>query len=207
MIYTTPCAFAFSLFCFLSFTWALYRHFESPGQMPHNMRALSIFSLVAYVTFLAIGLLSEPGPWQVGGAIALFIASAIIFWSAVSATRKGGLHVAHEDAVSQEIVTRGPYRFLRHPFYVAYRLFWLATALIGGPVLWMFTLAFFVWYAILAREEEKRLLQSELGSSYKAYLSKRGLFKSGGFRHAETGTHKTVHASILARAMATFRFR
>lgn len=207
MIYATPCALALSLFCFLSFTWALYRHFEVHGHMPHSMRALSIFSLIAYVTFLAIGLLSEPRSWLIAAAIALFIASLIIFWSAIFASRQGGLHVAHEEAVSRAIVTSGPYRYLRHPFYVAYRLFWLATALIGGPVLWMFTLAFLVWYAILAREEEKRLLQSELGSLYEAYLSERGLFKSGGFRHAETGTHKTVHASILARAVATLRFR
>lgn len=78
--------------------------------------------------------------------------------------------------VSHTLVTRGPYRWVRHPFYDCMALFVLATALTmanwfvlaGGVV--MFTLL-----AIRSRTEEDKLLE-RFGEPYRAYRASTGRF-------------------------------
>ena len=79
-----------------------------------------------------------------------------------------------------EIVTWGAYSVVRHPFYAAFLLTIVATALyipdIGVlvPALWAFT-----GLAATARREERRLLASRLGSTYREYLRTTGRFVPG----------------------------
>jgi len=82
----------------------------------------------------------------------------------------------HQDAdAPQQIVTWGPYRWVRHPFYAAFLL-----ALAGAVALcphpgtlgaWLYGL---VALQLTARREERRLLASRLGTSYAAYARRTG---------------------------------
>lgn len=74
------------------------------------------------------------------------------------------------------LVTRGPYRFVRHPFYDAASLFVLGIALLAAN--WFFPLVGTAVIALLVlrtRTEEANLL-ARFGAPYQAYLDRTGRF-------------------------------
>jgi protein-S-isoprenylcysteine O-methyltransferase Ste14 len=74
------------------------------------------------------------------------------------------------------LVTRGPFRFVRHPFYDSAALLVVATALMMANwfVLLTGTLVF-VLLAVRSRTEEEKLL-ARFGEAYATYRSKTGRF-------------------------------
>ncbi|MEO7156197.1 MAG: isoprenylcysteine carboxylmethyltransferase family protein [Vicinamibacterales bacterium] len=77
------------------------------------------------------------------------------------------------------LVTRGPYRLVRHPFYDCMALFMTATALMMAN--WFVFAAGVVTFAILAsrsRTEEQKLLE-RFGEPYRAYRATTGRFVPG----------------------------
>lgn len=77
----------------------------------------------------------------------------------------------------EEIVTWGAYSLVRHPFYSAFLIAFLASVFYYPHI---FTLLMFSW-AILAlyftaKREEKRLLSSEFGAAYRNYMNRTGRF-------------------------------
>lgn len=82
-----------------------------------------------------------------------------------------------ENDAPRELVTSGPYGWIRHPFYSGYLLAFVAAALIS-PTLG--TVAVLVYAAIMlnytAAREEKRLANSELGAQYLSYIERTGRF-------------------------------
>ena len=106
----------------------------------------------------------------------LALSNAIV--AATVATHRVPLALWHqqEDA-PVSIVTYGPYRWVRHPFYVAFILLLLGTAMLTREAIGLGALA--GGLAVLgwtARGEERRLLASELGDEYGAYLARTGRF-------------------------------
>ncbi len=76
-----------------------------------------------------------------------------------------------------EIVTWGPYRAVRHPFYSAFTLALLASLLAAPSVVTVATLvAGLIGLGVTARREERRLLQSRLGDEYRDYMQSTGRF-------------------------------
>ena len=100
--------------------------------------------------------------------------SALIVW----AFRNRGKNLTDTVVTRREhtLVTTGPYRYVRHPFYIAVALSMLGNALaaanwfllIGGAV--VFTLL-----AIRTRIEEEQLA-ARFGDAYRAYLGRTGRF-------------------------------
>jgi protein-S-isoprenylcysteine O-methyltransferase Ste14 len=84
-------------------------------------------------------------------------------------------HQPHD--APKSIVTWGPYRFVRHPFYASFLLL-LTGSVLAAPhpvVIAMLVVSFFLLNYTAAREE-KRLSASSFGAEYVAYLSKTGRF-------------------------------
>ena len=74
------------------------------------------------------------------------------------------------------LVTRGPYRWVRHPFYDCMALFMLSTALVTAN--WFVLAAGMVVFALLAiraRTEEDKLLE-RFGEPYRTYRASTGRF-------------------------------
>jgi protein-S-isoprenylcysteine O-methyltransferase Ste14 len=76
---------------------------------------------------------------------------------------------------THKLVTWGPYRFVRHPSYLAY--FLLFTGLL---VMWPNLLTFVPLVAIpgyiRATDKEERLLEAHFGNEYKEYQRRTGRF-------------------------------
>jgi protein-S-isoprenylcysteine O-methyltransferase Ste14 len=77
---------------------------------------------------------------------------------------------------SAELVTSGPYRFVRHPMYSAALILIAATALLTANLVVL--IAGFSMFALLAarsRLEERRLIE-KFGDAYRAYQARTGRF-------------------------------
>jgi len=91
----------------------------------------------------------------------------------------------HNDA-PVELVTWGPYARMRHPFYSSFLLAFTAAILAcPHPASLLLTLYASAALTLTARREERRLLDSSLGSQYAPYLQKTGRFlpRLGVVRH------------------------
>lgn len=74
------------------------------------------------------------------------------------------------------LVTTGPYRWVRHPFYVAMLLALLGNSLVAADWFMMLTGALvFSLMVIRTRTEEEKLL-AKFGDAYRAYMDRTGRF-------------------------------
>lgn len=76
-----------------------------------------------------------------------------------------------------EIVTWGPYRHIRHPFYTSFLLAFVAAVLAFPHAMTFACLAYsFVALSVTAGQEERRLEKSEFGEQYSRYIAVSGRF-------------------------------
>jgi protein-S-isoprenylcysteine O-methyltransferase Ste14 len=109
-------------------------------------------------------------------ALVFYGTSAVLFWWAVSITRRK-LAACGQSSVSHEVVTAGPYRYIRHPFYAAYNLTWLAGFAATGW--WPLAVSAAVMAAVYeraAREEERGFSASAMAGEYGAYKARTGKY-------------------------------
>jgi protein-S-isoprenylcysteine O-methyltransferase Ste14 len=99
----------------------------------------------------------------------------LIKWAFRSINRKN-LGLAFSGVVPSEVVQHGPYRYVRHPLYLAYSIFWASCAVISASLLVAAcAAAVIITYILAARSEERDLMGSNLGSVYDAYRKRTGL--------------------------------
>jgi protein-S-isoprenylcysteine O-methyltransferase Ste14 len=102
------------------------------------------------------------------------IAGALLIWT----LRSLGKNLTDTVVTRREhtLVTRGPYRWVRHPFYDAVGLSVLANSLVAAN--WFLFLTgglLFLLLIVRTRTEEERLL-ARFGDSYRAYMKRTGRF-------------------------------
>jgi protein-S-isoprenylcysteine O-methyltransferase Ste14 len=125
--------------------------------------ALHLFALFTMPLFL---------PWA---ALGLYASGATLFWRAISATRGCGLAACFQDSLPAAVMRAGPYRLIRHPFYVAYTLAWLAgLAATGWWALGLSVLFMALLYILAARKEERDFLRSPMRETYLTYMREAG---------------------------------
>jgi protein-S-isoprenylcysteine O-methyltransferase Ste14 len=143
---------------------------DSPTPNP-RVRALQDFGVgVAVAHFGILVFRGSAGPsWAIAG-IAMYIAASLLFLSAVDAARRVPLPRAFvDDPMPAGLITRGPFLFIRHPFYVAYTLAWLAAPVAThAPVITVLALIAVAAYIVAARREERQL-EERFGEAYRAY--------------------------------------
>ncbi len=165
--------------CFGSFTWGMRRFFSRPLGSNAMMRLVVICGVVSAALHLAALLLPASGTAgrRVLGA-ALYLAAFLLFWSATAAWGKAGRPsvIGSPDEPSQ-LMQRGPYRWIRHPFYTSYLLAWSAGWVATGR--WWLAptvLILFGVYVIAALAEEQKFAVSPLAGAYANYRARTGLF-------------------------------
>jgi protein-S-isoprenylcysteine O-methyltransferase Ste14 len=160
--------------CFTSFVWGMGWHFRRLGKPSPTMLATAVLGFT-FATLQLTALDRRPLPFPTA-ALLLYALSAGLFWWAVRVTRRK-LAACGQRCVSSEVVAEGPYRYIRHPFYAAYDLTWLAGFVATGwwP-LGLATLAMGALYECLAREEELAFLATSLATQYESYRQRTGKY-------------------------------
>lgn len=167
---------ALALVTFISFCWAIKRFFVAEGPPQAGMRSISIGGLACTAAHLATLAWLEPaqGVWAVAGA-ALYGAALLVFFAAVRTTSIEPPTLAFTGDEPTQLYTDGPYRYVRHPFYAAYLLAWIAgTVASAEPALGVTVVGMGALYVMAARYEELKFARSRLGPAYLAYRSRTG---------------------------------
>jgi protein-S-isoprenylcysteine O-methyltransferase Ste14 len=127
-----------------------------------------------------------PGVWQLdppwrqaclAGAVAASAASLALLAAALGAQRHRLSQWHMEGDAPAELVTQGPYAWIRHPFYTGYMLAATAGALLA-PGWVMLGWVLYAWWMLdhTARREEARLLGSAFKDAYAAHMAVTGRF-------------------------------
>lgn len=136
-----------------------------------RIRALQDVGVGIAVTHFGVLLVrGSAGPaWAVAG-IAMYVAATMLFLSSIEAARRVPLaRTLVVDPPPKSLITTGPFAVIRHPFYVAYSLAWLAAPVAThGPVITLLALGAIAVYVIAARREERQL-EDRFGEAFRNY--------------------------------------
>lgn len=161
----------------VAFTWARIVVFRIDGPTPRGVR---LIELCATCSILAGGLVlgQQESPPSLGalGACTAAASAGLFFWG-LKSIRPGQLSAAFSDDVPTFLVTQGPYRYIRNPFYLAYLLAhavpWVATGATAAlPGLAIMTAI----YARAALLEERKFRASACAPDWEAYRQRTGRF-------------------------------
>ena len=134
---------------------------------------LAFAGLSPVVSILSLSLAFPPSLLsQVLGMILTAVGYFVFIWSVIA---RGKYAVSWAMPGSQELVTWGPYRFVRHPSYLGYFLMFSGLLLMWLNVFALFPLLAIPGYYQLTSTEEKLLL-SRFGEKYAEYKRKTGRF-------------------------------
>ncbi|MFC5179941.1 methyltransferase family protein [Actinomadura harenae] len=116
--------------------------------------------------------------WHVGSAVYLVAAAVMLaglvirFWAIVTLGKffRSSVHVQE----GHEVVSDGPYRFVRHPSYTGLMLLFIGASLTFGNALAVVIFLVCVSIATLVRiRVEERVLSAELGEAYREFARTR----------------------------------
>ena len=160
---------------FAVYAWAVKWHFV-PSGMSRGMQLVSLVTLVTLALYLmSLWVSPQPLRSQLWGASMQAIAAALFGW-ALASTRAQRLTLAFAPDEPRMLICHGPYRFIRHPFYAAYSLFWLGccVASLSGLVCLsaVVLIGLYLWAAWL---EEAKFARTGLAEEYLTYSFHAGL--------------------------------
>jgi protein-S-isoprenylcysteine O-methyltransferase Ste14 len=136
-----------------------------------------LYTLTMFVLMVVAGLDAVRFRWttmhvsvQAIGVIGLFLAMGITYWAMLSNPFLSTV-VRIQDDRGHQVVTTGPYHWVRHPMYVGVILLWLSTALILGSW-WALVPGLIIAIIFIVRTMlEDQTLQQEL-PGYREYAER-----------------------------------
>jgi protein-S-isoprenylcysteine O-methyltransferase Ste14 len=156
-----------------------------------KLRALQDLGIGVAVTHFGVLIVrGSAGPnWALAG-IAMYVAATLLFLAALEAARRVPLpRTLVDDPMPRALITSGPFAVIRHPFYLAYALAWLAAPLAThGPFVTVLAVAVVIVYIVAARREERQL-EERFGDAYRTYRQGTGRVLPPLFRLAGRSPH------------------
>lgn len=138
------------------------------------------FLVTGSIAAIFLGFRTPVGLWNGIGALALLAAALALYEWARRTVRERRFHIAWSGEVPAEVCADGPYRWVRHPFYLAYMIAFLALPValpkLAALAAFLFNVAL---YAHAARRDERDLAASPLAQAYARYKGRTGMFIPG----------------------------
>jgi protein-S-isoprenylcysteine O-methyltransferase Ste14 len=158
------------------YSWSLRAHFSSQ-RLPVGTILISIVVVITTFAFLYLQwALVQPLPAVLAGFL-VQLAGLALFWAAIFASREARLRLAFDAENPDSLVTSGPYKYLRHPFYTSYLVFWAGWAIaLWTPWTLLFLAVILAIYTHAARGEERKFSNSPLAGQYEEYRRRTGFF-------------------------------
>jgi protein-S-isoprenylcysteine O-methyltransferase Ste14 len=156
------------------YTWSLRKHFASTN-VPAGTMLISATVILSLVTYLYMQWTVEQPILASSAGILLVVLSLWLFWAAIAASREAHLLLAFDEKKPHGLVSIGPYRRVRHPFYLSYLIFWAGMAVASwhplAPLPWLVLACI---YVVAARGEERKFEDSPLAEDYRQYRKRAG---------------------------------
>ena len=129
--------------------------------LPRRHGVAGLFTPIRRAVPLHVGI---AGQWM--GVGLCLVGFGFAFWARLHIGRNWGMPMSLRQG--HELVTSGPYAYVRHPIYTGIMLAMIGSALaVGLPWLLLFVL-YFAYFVISARTEEKMML-AQFPDTYPAY--------------------------------------
>ncbi len=161
-----------------AFAWGRVQVFRIDGATPRGVRLIELASAASIVTG-ALLITSRAAPHALLDTLSLLCAavSAALFAWGVYSTGRRALTAAFSADSPQRLLTHGPFRFTRNPFYTAY-LLGHAVPLLATRNAWALpALAVMAAIYIAAvRLEERKFLAGPLADAWRAYAARTGRY-------------------------------
>ena len=157
------------------FAVALQNFFVQPPTLTRQQRLFQDASVLVGVTHgLALLVLNSAGErWTIAG-ITMYATSMTLFLAALEAARRVPMtRTFVYTPKCDTILTKGPYRVIRHPIYLAYSLCWLAAPVATHSIVLGSTAVFMIACYLISAHEEERLLATGARAGEYAILRKR----------------------------------
>lgn len=156
--------------------WALLFHFDR-RTTTWALAAVSLVSALNVFVFARSLVRTRQDPPRLLAALILLVLAAGLFVWAIRASRDAALKLIYAEDRPRQILEAGPYRFIRHPFYASYILYWLGCAVAAMLwVNWAYMALLLPALVYAARVEEAGFARSPIAADYAAYKKRAGLF-------------------------------
>ena len=160
----------------LSLIWARLKFFKMNSGTPRLSALLYDATVATQIVTTLFLMLTTSGKILplVAASIFLYGLSLVLFWWAIFTAKS--LDFAFSNEVGS-IVTTGPFKIIRHPFYTSYMLAWFTSSfLFNSLILWITLLYLVAFYFLSARKEEAVIMKSVYSNEYKNYVKNVGMF-------------------------------
>jgi protein-S-isoprenylcysteine O-methyltransferase Ste14 len=169
---------ALSVICWASFVLAILWHFDRSAKPSWLMKSVALLGTLFGMLQL-VAMIWVPATSVVFQLVALVLSGSALtlFWWAVGTTRGYHFSLAFTPSHPTMVLVEGPYRWVRHPFYASYLLYWFA-GVCATEAWWMIVsvivMSSLYWLATI--QEESEFLQSDQADVYCAYIAHTGRF-------------------------------
>jgi protein-S-isoprenylcysteine O-methyltransferase Ste14 len=161
------------------FAVGLTSYFDRPRHRPAWVRVIHTLGTVLSLTQLALVLALPPrGDTWASVGIVLYTGAVTVFLSAIESARRTRLQRAFiDEPLPDRLIADGPYRWVRHPFYLGYIMGALAAPIAIDSLALVVIAAIMIAISVAAAIHEERVwLNSPHGEAYRAYRRRTGMF-------------------------------
>lgn len=159
----------FAIWIAFALYWVIAAWGAKQGSRTGRFRPQSLLVVLAVVLLRVFRTNTLPvhSPILEGVGAVLFLAGlGLAVWARLYLGRNWGMPMTRKD--EPELVTSGPYRYVRHPIYSGLLLAILGTAL-ATNIYWLIAFAIMGVYFVYSASVEERILTESFPSSYPAY--------------------------------------
>lgn len=156
--------------------WSGRGHFQS-DRMPLGSLIITLVVAATSAIYLYLVWTAEQPPLAQLLGFLLQCAGIGLFVVTIGASRAARLRMAFDAGNPRGLVTEGPYRYVRHPFYVSYLIYFSGFAIATwswialGPLVVLLAI-----YIRAARMEEGKFANTPMSAEYEAYRRRTGMF-------------------------------
>jgi protein-S-isoprenylcysteine O-methyltransferase Ste14 len=153
----------------LGVIWLIAGVAAKPGSRGRRswLSAVLVMAVVVLLRVLKPGGLVVRSPILVyPGGVVFAIGLALALWARLAIGRNWGMPKTLKD--EPELVTSGPYRFVRHPIYTGFLLAMLGSAL-ATSLYWLIVLVIIGGYFVHSARVEERLMTASFPDTYPGY--------------------------------------
>jgi protein-S-isoprenylcysteine O-methyltransferase Ste14 len=136
--------------------------------VPPGVRVLVLAFVAARVSIGNTGAVRDLAV-QIAGTVAFVCGIALAVWARIYLGRNWGMPMAQKD--EPELVTSGPYRFVRHPIYTGILLAMVGTA-VATNVYWLLAAGVAAAYFVHSARVEERILLGAFPGVYPGYRAR-----------------------------------
>lgn len=166
------------IFNFGAFIIGAFAIFERKDMDQGRLRVVSYLILLLMIGSVAALLISKNiTTYFFAFGLIPTLLSTVLFFQCYKIVRNQKLTPVYSKDCPSFILQKGPYKYIRHPFYASYILTFLGSA-IAANVWWSYSITGLIFYLYheASQAEEKKFAKSSLSSEYQAYRKSTGRF-------------------------------